>query len=90
MQGQKGFAVTTTHDISVDFMDMTEGRHLWARTTDARPGTRLVVGGHVVVGDGGADPSVGRILTIDADGLIELEVLPGTVESHRDLRASAS
>ena len=81
MQGQKGFAVTTTHDISVDFMDMTEGRHLWARTTDARPGTRLVVGGHVVVGDDGADPS---------DGLIELEVLPGTVESHRDLRASAS
>lgn len=82
--------MTVPHDISVDFMDMTDDRRLWARTADARPGTRLSIGSHVVVGDDGADPSVARILTIDGDGLIELEVLPGTVESHQDLLASAS
>jgi hypothetical protein len=43
----------------------------------------------VVVGDEDADPRVARILMVDADGNLELEVLPGTVESHLDLLAPA-
>lgn len=75
--------------IAVDFMDMTDDRHLWARAADARPGVELAVGRHVVVGDDDADPRVARIVGIDADGNVELEVLPGSVESHADLLTPA-
>jgi hypothetical protein len=51
---------------------------------DARPGYEPVVGAYAVVGDEGADPKVARILSIDERGIIELEVLPGSVEAHRD------
>ena len=50
------------YDIAVDFMDMTNDRHLWARAADARPGLELAVGRHVVVGDEDADPKVARIV----------------------------
>jgi hypothetical protein len=76
-------------DIVVDFMDMTDDRRLWARAVDARRGLAPEVGAHVIVGDDDADPRVARIVAIDPDGHIELEVLPGTVESHRDLLAPA-
>ena len=75
-------------DLLVDFMDMTDDRHLLTRLADARPGYEPVVGAYAVVGDAGADPRVARILSIDADGIIDLEVLPGPVESHRDLLSS--
>jgi hypothetical protein len=71
-----------SYDIAVDFMDMTNDRRLWARAVDARPGVELSVGRHVVVGDEDADPKVARIVAMDADGNVELEVLPGSVESH--------
>ncbi|MFN8104191.1 MAG: hypothetical protein U0U69_06990 [Acidimicrobiia bacterium] len=76
-------------EIAVDFMDMTDDRHLWARAADARAGVQIAVGRHVVVGDDDADPKVARIVTIDADENIELEVLPGSVESHADLLTPA-
>lgn len=78
-----------TYDIAVDFMDMTDGRHLWARAADARPGFEPALGVHVVVGDDDAVPRVAQIVSIDPDGNVELEVLPGTVESHQDLLARA-
>lgn len=77
------------YEIAVDFMDMTNDRHLWARAADARPGLDLTLGRHVVVGDDDADPSVARIVAVDADGNVELEVLAGSVESHSDLLAPA-
>jgi len=77
------------YEIAVDFMDMTDERHLWARAADARPGIALSIGRHVVVGDEDADSKVARIVAIDADGNVELEVLPGSVESHSDLLAPA-
>ena len=77
------------YEIAIDFMDMTNDRHLWARAVDARPGLDLSVGRHVVVGDEDADPKVARIVAVDADGNVELEVLPGSVASHSDLRAPA-
>lgn len=78
-----------TFDISVDFMDMTNEHRLWARAADARPDLDTAVGGHVVIGDEDADPRVARVVSFDADGNLELEVLPGTVESHLDLLAPA-
>lgn len=74
-----------TPDLAVDFMDMTDDRCLLSRLVDARPCYEPVVGSHAVVGDDGADPKVARILSIDPDGIIELEVLPGPVDAHRDL-----
>ena len=64
------------NDIAVDFMDMTNDRRLWVRAADARPGLDPIVGRHVVVGDEDADPRVARILMVDADGNLELEVPP--------------
>ncbi len=78
-----------TFDIAVDFMDMTNDRRLWVQAVDVRSGFAVEVGLYAVVGDEGADPSVARIVAIDADGNIELEVLPGTVDSHLDLLARA-
>lgn len=75
----------TTYDLTVDFMDMTDDRRLWTRLEDARPGFVPIAGRHVVVGCDDADPAVAKILSVNADGHIELEVLPGPVDSHRDL-----
>ena len=76
-------------EIAVDFMDMTNDGHLWVRSADARPGVEIAVGRHVVVGDEDADPKVARIVAIDDDGNVELEVLSGSVESHADLLTPA-
>ena len=73
------------HDLDVDFMDMTNDRRLWTRMEDARPGFVPAVGRHVIVGCEDANPAVARILSVNAVGHIELEVLPGSVDSHRDL-----
>lgn len=74
-----------TYELAVDFMDMTDERHLWIRIEDARAGLQPTVGCYVIVADDDADPAVARVLNIDAQGNIELEVLPGSVESHQDL-----
>lgn len=78
-----------TPDLAVDFMDMTNDRRLLSRRVDARPGYEPVVGAHAVVGDEGAEPRVARILAIDANGIIELEVLPGPIESYRNVLTPA-
>lgn len=77
----------TRHDIDVDFMDMTADRRLWSIAADVRPGFTVVIGAHAVVGCDDADPAVARILAVDDDGNIELEILDGPVESHQDLLA---
>jgi hypothetical protein len=78
-----------TCDIDVDFMDMTDERRLWARAADVHAGFEAEVGRHAVVGDDGADPRVAKIVAIDSDGNLQLDVLPGAVETHRDLLARA-
>ena len=81
--------MAVTPDLIVDFMDMSDDRHLLTRVVDARPGFEPVAGAYAVVGDDGADPKVALILSIDDGGIIELEILPGPVEAHRDLLAPA-
>ena len=78
-----------TPDLAVDFMDMTDDRRLLSRRVDARLGYEPVVGAHAVVGDEGAEPRVARILAIDVNGIIELEVLPGPIELYRDVLTPA-
>jgi hypothetical protein len=75
------------YDLAVDFMDMTDSRRLWCRAEDARTGYVVIAGRYVIVGCEDADSAVARILLVDADGNIELEVLRGPVESHLDLVA---
>jgi hypothetical protein len=79
----------TDYDISIDFMDMRDDGRVWARLGDARVGFVPIAGRHVVVGCRDADPAVAKILRVDYEGHIELQVLPGDVESHRDLLPSA-
>lgn len=81
--------MTFTPDLIVDFMDMTDDGRLLTRTVDARAGYKPVVGAYVVVGDEGAEPRVAKIIAIDDRGIIDLVVLPGSVQSHRDLLAPA-
>jgi hypothetical protein len=78
-----------SYDISVDFMDMTDDRRLWTRVADARPDFVPIVGQFVLAGCDDADPAVAQILSVDAEGRIELRILRGPVESHRHLLASA-
>lgn len=78
-----------SYDLAVDFMDMTNDRRLWTRLVDARVGFVPVAGRYVVVGCEDADSAVARILSVDAEGRIELEVLRGAAESHLDLLTSA-
>lgn len=78
-----------TYDINVDFMDMTDDRRLWVRAVDARTGFVAEVGRYAVVGDEDADPRVARIVEISSDGHMQLEVLPGPLEAHRDALARA-
>lgn len=78
-----------TPDLVVDFMDMTNDRHLVTRVLDARVGYVPTVGAYAVVGDADADPKVARILSIDDRGIIELIVLSGSVEAYRGLLTPA-
>lgn len=68
-------------------MDMTDDRRLWTRAGDARSGFVPMAGRHVIVGDDEADSRVARIVAVDVDGNIELEVLRGSVGSHQHLLA---
>lgn len=76
-------------DIVIDFMDMTDAGRLWATRRDVRTDIELTVGHHVIVGDDGADPRVARVEDVDEDGHVSLIVLPGSVESHRELLSRA-
>lgn len=75
----------TGYDLDVDFMDMTNGRRLWARIEDARAGFVPIAGRYVVVGCEDADPAVAHVVSVDAAGNIQLAVLPGSVEAHHHL-----
>lgn len=77
--------MTEIHDIAVDFMDMTDDRRLWARAADVREGFEPAVGRYAIVGDDDADSRAARILSISQQGLLQLEVLPGPLEAHRDV-----
>lgn len=83
MLGQ-GVEKMPDYDLAVDFMDMTDDRWLLTRVEDAAAGVELTPGRFVTVGSEDADTAVAQIIAVDADGNIDLQVLPGGVEAHQD------
>jgi hypothetical protein len=79
----------TSYDIAVDFMDMTNDGRLWTRMKDVRPGFAPIAGQYAVVGCDDADPAVARIISVDIESGIQLQVLDGSVEEHRHLLTTA-
>lgn len=77
------------YDIAVDYMDMTNDGRLWVRPVDVRAGVSINVGRYAVVRDDDADPRVARIVALDDDGNVELQILAGSVESHAELLTPA-
>jgi hypothetical protein len=61
MGKEGGSAVPDDYEIAVDYMDMTNDRHLWAGAADARPGLELSVGARWSWATRNADPKVARI-----------------------------
>ena len=52
---------------------------------NAVPGTTLVVGEYIVVGNEEADPAVAEVVQVGPDGLVLVRTLPGSAEEHLDL-----
>jgi len=73
------------YDLWVDFQRMQDDGRLLARARNARPGLTLTAGMYLVVGCEDARPAVARVLTVTAEGSLELQVLPGPVDQHRGL-----
>lgn len=72
----------TTYDLWVDFQRMQDDGRLLARARNARAGLTITAGVHVIVGCEDAEPAVAQVLSVSADGSIELRVLPGTAADH--------
>jgi hypothetical protein len=78
------------YDLWVDFQRMQDDGRLLARARNARPGLTIIAGMYLVVGCEDSRPAVARVLTVTADGSLELQVLPGPVDLHRDLLPSSA
>lgn len=72
------------YDLWVDFQRMQDDGRLLARARNARPGIVLTAGMYLLVGCEDARPAVARVLAVTAEGSVELQVLPGPVDLHRD------
>ena len=73
------------YDLWVDFQRMQDDGRLLARAHNARAELVIIAGMHLVVGCEDADPAVAEVLSVAADGSIELRVLPGAAADHRAL-----
>ena len=80
--------MNTDYDLWVDFARMRDDGRVLTRLRDAKPGFVPIAGSYVTVGCEDAEPAVARILWVDAEGTIEVEVLAGSVEENRDLLTS--
>lgn len=78
-------AMEIVADLNVDFMRMSTDRRVLTRLVDARPGYEPRAGSYAVVSDDDAEPMVAHILSVAEDGVIEVQVLAGTVEANRHL-----
>lgn len=79
-----------TWDLWVDFL-RTDGEGLThGSLRNARAGLVIEPGEHIVVGNEDADPAVARVVSVGADGVVLVAVLPGPVGDHLDLLRSES
>jgi hypothetical protein len=77
------------YDIWVDFSRMQNDGRVWTLLDDARPGFVPIAGQFAIVGCEDADPAVAQIITVDIEQGIQVRVLPGSVDEHRDLLTPA-
>jgi hypothetical protein len=87
---KNGGKLTMDWDLWVDFQRMQDSGTLLARSHNARPGLTLVAGMYLVVGCEDAEPAVARVLAVTADGSVQLQVLEGPVDLHRNLLATSA
>lgn len=80
----------TDFDLWVDFTRMQDDGRVRTRLRHARPGFVPIAGAYVVVGCEDADSAVARILSVDAEGAIEVRVMPGSVEQNRHLLSTVA
>jgi hypothetical protein len=74
-----------TWDLWIDY-HRTDGEGLThGNVRNVAPGTKLVVGEHIVVGNEEAEPAVAEVVQVGPDGLVLVRVLPGPAEEHLDL-----
>jgi hypothetical protein len=69
---------------------MRDDGRLRTRQRHARSGYVPVAGSYVIVGCEDAESAVAKVLSIEPDGAIELQVLPGNVDDHRELLKSTA
>lgn len=89
LAARRAMTIQPEFDIWVDFMSMTDDRRLWSRLIDVRPDFVPIAGQYAIVGCEDAFPAVARIITVDIEQGIQMEVLDGTVEEHQHLLTTA-
>lgn len=73
------------YDLWVDFQRLQDDGRLLARAHNGRAGLTINAGMHLLVGCEDAEPAVAQVLSVAADGSIELRVLPGAAADHLSL-----
>lgn len=64
---------------------MQDDGRLLARTRNARAGLTVTAGMHLLVGCEDAEPAEAQVVSVAANGSIELRVLPGAAGDHLTL-----
>ena len=72
-------------DLWVDFHRVDADGLTHTHVDDLTAGVESRTGDYLVVGDEDADPAVAQVVSIAADGVILVHVLPGHADLHREL-----
>ena len=83
---------TLTWDLWIDFQAEDETGLTPALVDHARPGVTVEAGQHLLVGSDDSELAVARVVSVEPDGVVYTEVLPGPADEHLDLlrRSSAA
>lgn len=80
---------TMAWDLRVDFHRVDADGLTHAHVDDLSEGIEPQADDYLVVGDDDADPAVAQVVSVDADGVILVRVLPGHADLHRELLGNA-
>lgn len=80
---------TMAWDLRVDFHRVDADGLTHAHVDDLSERIEPQPGDYLVVGDEDADPAVAQVVSVDADGVILVRVLPGHADFHRVLLGKA-
>lgn len=76
-------------DLRVDFHRVDAEGLTHTHADDLSAGIEPHAGDYLVVGDEDADPAVAQVVSVAADGVILVRVLPGHADLHRVLLGKA-